>query len=229
MPKISEQKASPDLLVIAAEKSIGIQKVRDLEKFLILKPYEGNFKVVLICEAEKLTVEAQEALLKTLEEPPESGKIILCAADRDYLLPTVISRCLHLPVHFKPQFEIPADRQQTIIDQLEKLLDGEIANKLILASQISPDANVWLEEETILWRDLLFAKIGLGDWLTLGAAAGKIKKIASQLTEKKIVEVLSKLSSIKKALEANVNTRLSIEALLLNFPFLAKKSESQQK
>jgi len=83
----------PDFLSITGLKSIGIEQIRELEKKLVLKPYQGKIKITIINEAEKLTLPAQNALLKTLEEPPANSLIILTAAKKDSLLPTIISRC----------------------------------------------------------------------------------------------------------------------------------------
>jgi DNA polymerase III delta prime subunit len=83
----------PDFFSISGTNSIGIEQIRDLEKKLALKPYKAKIKIAIINEAEKLTLPAQNALLKTLEEPPENSLIILTAAKKDLLLPTIISRC----------------------------------------------------------------------------------------------------------------------------------------
>lgn len=87
-------KPDPDLLVIEPDRSIGIKAVRELEQFLQRKPYAKPLKTVVIPRAELLTLPAQQALLKTLEEPPDHSQIILLAENESQLLPTVISRCL---------------------------------------------------------------------------------------------------------------------------------------
>jgi len=83
----------PDFFSISGTNSIGIEQIRDLEKRLVLKPYRAKIKVVVIDGAEKLTLPAQNALLKTLEEPPENSLIILTSERKDLLLPTIVSRC----------------------------------------------------------------------------------------------------------------------------------------
>jgi len=83
----------PDFFSISGLNSIGIEQIRDLGKKLALKPYRAKIKIVVINEAEKLTLPAQNALLKTLEEPPENSLIILTIHQKDFLLPTVVSRC----------------------------------------------------------------------------------------------------------------------------------------
>jgi len=86
-------KSHPDFFLIIGLNSIGIEKIRELEKRLALKPYESEVKVTIINEAEKLTLPAQNSLLKILEEPPGNSLIILTAPQKNFLLPTIISRC----------------------------------------------------------------------------------------------------------------------------------------
>lgn len=83
----------PDFHLIEGLNSIGIKQVRQLISFLILKPYSAPNKTILIKEADKLTIPAQNALLKTLEEPPANSIIILTAPNKESFLPTIISRC----------------------------------------------------------------------------------------------------------------------------------------
>jgi DNA polymerase-3 subunit delta' len=82
-------------------RTISIDEIRDsVIPALWRKSNNGEFKVVVIDQAEYLGVEAQNALLKTLEEPPPDSVIVLVCASKDALLPTVISRCQI--VRFKP-------------------------------------------------------------------------------------------------------------------------------
>lgn len=85
-----------DLKIVAAEGklSMGIETSREIKEFLKIKPLTAPAKVVVILEAQLLTVEAQNSLLKTLEEPPAHSFIIITAAHEKLLLETVVSRCL---------------------------------------------------------------------------------------------------------------------------------------
>lgn len=80
-------------IVIDEEKAIGIEKVRELQKLLSLRPVGGQINCAVILRAETLTLEAQNALLKLLEEPPEDTIIVLVTIDAELLLPTIVSRC----------------------------------------------------------------------------------------------------------------------------------------
>lgn len=85
-----------DQIKIGARDRAEDGTVRRLAADLVLLPVEGGARVAIIERADRLTDDAQTALLKTLEEPPAGVTIILCADDEDRLLPTVRSRCARL-------------------------------------------------------------------------------------------------------------------------------------
>ena len=92
-------KNHPDIITITHEKpnSIGIEDIRiQLIDDVSIKPYTGPYKIYILNEAEKLTLQAQNALLKTIEEPPAYAVILLLTSNADSLLPTISSRCVTL-------------------------------------------------------------------------------------------------------------------------------------
>lgn len=89
----------PDLHVVGPEGAglqIRIGQVQALASDMALLPLEGRFRIALIENAHRLNVDAQNALLKTLEEPPAAVVLVLAASDSAALLPTVASRCVRL-------------------------------------------------------------------------------------------------------------------------------------
>jgi DNA polymerase-3 subunit delta' len=93
----------PDIIWVTHEKpaSIGVDDIRvQLNNDICVKPYSSNYKIYIINEADKLTVQAQNALLKTLEEPPAYAVIILLTTNHEALLPTILSRCVILSLKF---------------------------------------------------------------------------------------------------------------------------------
>jgi len=90
----------PDIRRVTHEKaSIGVDDVRlQLNNDILVKPYSRPYKVYIIDEAEKMTEQAQNAMLKTIEEPPEYAVIILLTVNAKLLLPTILSRCVLLNV-----------------------------------------------------------------------------------------------------------------------------------
>lgn len=89
----------PDIIRLVHEKpnTISVEDIRtQINQDMGIKPYQGPYKVYLINEGEKMTVQAQNALLKTLEEPPEYGVILILTSSIETLLPTILSRCVVL-------------------------------------------------------------------------------------------------------------------------------------
>jgi len=88
----------PDILRVTHEKySIGVEDIRlQLNADIQVKPYSSPYKIYIIEDADKLTEQAQNALLKTIEEPPEYAITILLVSNISVILPTILSRCVLL-------------------------------------------------------------------------------------------------------------------------------------
>ncbi|MBP5746515.1 MAG: DNA polymerase III subunit, partial [Lachnospiraceae bacterium] len=89
----------PDIIHLTHEKPnvITVDDIREqINSDIVIKPYACDRKIYIINEAEKMNVQAQNALLKTLEEPPEYAVIIILTTNVDALLPTILSRCVVL-------------------------------------------------------------------------------------------------------------------------------------
>ncbi|MEE9202472.1 MAG: DNA polymerase III subunit delta' [Dehalococcoidia bacterium] len=85
---------------------IGIDQIREVTSLSSLLPYEGRYRVFIIDGAERLSVEASNALLKTLEEPPPQVVLLLLTAAEGALLPTITSRCQRLELRPLPEAEV---------------------------------------------------------------------------------------------------------------------------
>ena len=87
--------SNPDFSIIVPDgKSIKIEQIRDLQARILEKPISSNKKVYIIDDADTMTEESQNCLLKTLEEPPEYAMIILIASNENRMLQTIKSRCV---------------------------------------------------------------------------------------------------------------------------------------
>ena len=89
----------PDIIKVTHEKpnSISVDDIREqVNNTIMIKPYQGPYKVYIIPQADMMTTQAQNALLKTIEEPPEYAVIMLLTENADTLLPTINSRCVML-------------------------------------------------------------------------------------------------------------------------------------
>ncbi len=101
--KQAEGQNHPDIIRITHEKpnTISVDDIRQqLCADIMIKPYKGPYKIYIVDEAEKLNVQAQNALLKTIEEPPAYAVILLLTTNAEGFLPTILSRCVTL--HLKP-------------------------------------------------------------------------------------------------------------------------------
>lgn len=91
----------PDIIYVTHEKpnSISVDEIRkQVNEDIQVKPYSGTYKVYIIADADLMTVQAQNAILKTIEEPPAYAVIFLLAENADALLPTIRSRCVMLKI-----------------------------------------------------------------------------------------------------------------------------------
>lgn len=89
----------PDIIRVTHEKpnTIGVDDIRtQINTDIAIKPYSSPWKIYIIQEGEKMTAQAQNALLKTLEEPPAYAVILILTTNMDALLPTILSRCVVL-------------------------------------------------------------------------------------------------------------------------------------
>ena len=89
----------PDIIRVTHEKpnTISVDDIREqVNNTIMIKPYQGPYKIYIIPEADRMTAQAQNALLKTIEEPPAYAVILLLTENADILLPTINSRCVML-------------------------------------------------------------------------------------------------------------------------------------
>lgn len=97
--KQAESDNHPDIIYVTHEKpnTIQVDDIRNqINNTIDIRPYQGPYKIYIIAHAELMTVQAQNALLKTLEEPPEYAVIMLLTENAESLLPTIKSRCVIL-------------------------------------------------------------------------------------------------------------------------------------
>lgn len=89
-----EEKINPDIIIVSPDKGIKVEKIRELQRELSFSPYFGKYKIAIIDGADQMTLSAQNALLKILEEPEERCILVLICHNPQNLLPTIKSRCL---------------------------------------------------------------------------------------------------------------------------------------
>lgn len=179
-------------------KSIGIDQIRQLQHQLNLKPYSSKVKAALILSAEKLTIPAQNAMLKMLEEPPQNTLIILSSPRAGLLLPTIISRCQIIRLPFLNQ-----KIYNPGLITLNSILKSGVGERLKIAGEIASSREKAIEfcqNQLIIWRN-------------------KMKKaptgVAGAESQVKTIRALQKALYL---LETNTNPKLILESLLLQYP-----------
>ena len=119
----------PDVKIIEPEKDrLKIEQIREFRKDIYMKPFENKKKIYIINNAEELTTDAANCLLKTIEEPPEFAVIILICSNINSILPTIISRCRVL--YFRTISSLGIEK--TILER-----NGSMKNKAKIIAKIA--------------------------------------------------------------------------------------------
>ncbi|MGL6185314.1 MAG: DNA polymerase III subunit delta' [Clostridium chrysemydis] len=141
-----------DVVIYKAKKAtIGVDEVRKIIEEVNKKPYEGDRKVILIHNAEKLTVQAQNALLKTIEEPPNGVFIILLTTNLEIILETIKSRCQIYKL-------TPLNKEEMleVLNRRTGIEENIIKSALAYAHGIPGRAERFLDDESLeKMRDLI--------------------------------------------------------------------------
>jgi len=166
----------PDAILIEADgASIKIEQVRDVVREIAGRPFESRARAVVFDEAHLLTEQAQNALLKSLEEPPATSHVFLVTASPQALLPTIRSRCQTL--RFSP---LPQSRLETHLRERIGLSADEARLRAALSGG-SLGAALAFESEA--WRDLRVELLEMLEKLDRGGGALGRMEGADRLAE----------------------------------------------
>lgn len=179
----------PDIICLAREKlnSIGVDEIREqINNDVEIKPYSSRYKVYIIEEAQLMTVQAQNALLKTIEEPADYAVFLLLTTNKEALLQTILSRCVTLnlrPVNSRlireyllDQFELTeyeanvcAAFAQGNVGKAEKLANSDKFNKIkdeaVHLLKYIPDMEIY--EIIMAIKQITEYKVDIYDFLDL--------------------------------------------------------------
>ena len=251
--------AHPDVTIVESDGStLKIEQVRELQQMLALRPYEARYRVAILRRFHEARPTAQDALLKTLEEPSPNTVLILTANAPDSLLPTILSRCQ--PLHLRPLpietvraaleqvWNAPPDTAQTIaqlsggrigwairalqnpaeLDQrhdtlalLDAILHGSRRERFALVEKLSLDKTALLTLLDVwqgFWRDTLLIANGSRAPITNADLAGNLAALAEQIGPGAAQKALDATRRTMTYLGQNVNTRLALEVLVLDYP-----------
>jgi len=185
----AELKIAPGDERILLGKSATIEDLRELMRWLSLKPLADGVKLIVIQDIDKIATESANTILKTLEEPPDYAKIILTTRNENKILPTIQSRCQKVRILTSPQVingedYIPPD----------KIHGLSIKEKFDLASNLTDLEASSLEDILTAWQMYFREKLLSGE---------------DRLNE------LNEISRAKGLLGTNISVKLLLENLVL--------------
>lgn len=151
----------PDVIEIDAASNNGVDQVRELIEKVNYSPIKGRYKVYIIDEVHMMTDAAFNALLKTIEEPPERVIFILCTTEPYKILPTILSRCQRFDFGKIPEEEIKTkladilQKEGVTFDEkslqlIVRLADGGMRDALSILDQVIAYSGSSLHEEDVL-------------------------------------------------------------------------------
>ncbi len=209
-------KNHPDVLYFEETSKLGIEQARIIKQHFSLKPYSAKGRTVALEDASTLTHEAQNALLKTIEELPKEAILILGASSDANLLPTILSRCeiVNLEttsddtlVYVSEGKESSAYHSKYIKD-LERLLDSSIEERFEYIEKLK-------EKEEFLHSMLYFFRQKMVEPITHARC---------DLAKLEVTNFLSELLQAEEWAKHNVNIRAILEYLILVMPKYEDKS-----
>lgn len=219
---------NPDFQLINSENDkIKIEQIREMQRKIAEKPIISHHKVYIIDSADKMTPEAQNCLLKTLEEPPEYIVIILICSNENNLLSTIKSRCTRL--HFDKI------ENSEILDYINKNEpDKNISPNIIEFAQGSIGKALKLSENLEMYENIekLIEQMKSKDLIDIMKSAEQLYKSKEEIDfilefinvillkfgkqEHKYVKCIDIVEKTKKRIKANSNYDMCIDNLIFN-------------
>lgn len=213
-----------DVSILSFEKSVGIEDVRNLQKKVILKPFQGKEKAVILESFSGITIEAQNALLKILEEPPANTNIYITTPNKDLLLPTILSRCKIVDLKDKSS-ELSQEENIQYLNILISLTSSGVGERLKLAQDIVKNKDEmlpWLERMIVVARKELISFTCHSDQAKhernpMGSLTKSDLARDDNMSAEQYLNILISFQKTHTILKTtNVNPRLALENLFLN-------------
>jgi DNA polymerase III gamma/tau subunit len=215
----------PDLHVISptppesnpkGPRAIRIGAIRDLERQAALTPIQAARKVFIIDEADRMTGEAPQAFLKTLEEPPARTVLVLVLPRARSVPATVLSRCQIVRFPARP---VASPREQAEVVEAVAEVRAKGADALFRRTQAfdrdRERAERFVDACWLHCRDLLLARCGApARLLTDPETAEALGQEAAAWTEDALLQAITLCREARQALAVNVTPRLTLEVIL---------------
>ena len=216
----------PDIIYVSHEKpnTISVDDIRaQINNDIAIKPYSSPYKIYIMNEAEKMTPQAQNAILKTLEEPPEYAVIMLLTSNVNSLLPTEV--CVAFArgnigkaksLASSEDFDNIKNEALSLLKYIQDMDLSEITAAIKKITEYKLQINDYLDLIAIWYRDvLLFKATSDVNHLVFREEISAIRRVAQRSSYEGIEEVIEALDKAKRRLDANVNFDLTMELLML--------------
>ena len=227
----------PDVLYVTHEKPnlIRISEIREqLVDDIQIRPYRSSRKIYIVDEADKMNPEAQNALLKTLEEPPSYGIIFLLASNGESFLPTILSRVIRLRLTDRGVVsdKMAEEDSQAVLSFLADAWNADYTD-------IVQTSNAWKERDLSaaeeadvirLWfRDVLFVKsTGSVNRLHFSAYRRELQQAAQRYSYTHIRRILESVDRAEDRIASNMNQNLTVAEMLAEMTSAAAGPEGCQ-
>jgi DNA polymerase-3 subunit delta' len=227
----------PDFIITEPEgKSIKIGRIRQLKEKLTLKPHEAKKRIVLITDADLLGINAANALLKIMEEPPVNTFFILTVKNYMDTLPTIRSRCYNFNffsfdtenrknIGFNPDYFNNSDfseKKETgqIYSLIEKLSENRFrsCSQIIFISEYicsgKEITEFFFTLILLFFRDMVVYKDNK-EYIYLKTIEKSIANTAQTINNKKLFKIIDIILTVQNRLKTNVNSKILIQSSLL--------------
>ena len=217
-------KNHPDIIHVMHVKPtvLSVNEIREqVVSDISIKPYYGPYKIYIIYDAQLMNENAQNALLKTIEEPEPYGIIFLLTDNEDSFLQTIRSRCIRLSMDAVPRGDIADALLDEDGQQVIKALEGVLRSDAFQINKTAKEMEAMDRQQVVriagLWvRDLLVYKsTGDRSRLYFVAYEQSIRSMSASMTYEDINECLEVVDKVKARLSANVKAEAAFENMLL--------------
>ena len=255
----------PDMIYSELDPNTGalkIEEIRSVTGRIVLKPFEARYRVAIFRDFDHAQPRAQDALLKTLEEPPPNALLILLAQSAESLLSTITSRSQIINLRPVPADEIERilvdayraaperarllarlsggrigwairalqepsalDQREQALTMLEECLSLNRAGRFDMAEGLAKDKLALaplLELWQTYWRDLLLLAEGSHAPLSNTDRDNALRQLVGQMSPEEVLSALKATREMLSLLHWNVNTRLALEVMFLDYPGLRR-------
>lgn len=224
----------PDLLYFDSDSKLGVEQAKLIREYFSLKPYSAKGRGLVLEDAGNLTPEAQNALLKLLEEPPEQALIILGVSSEQVLIPTILSRCqiiyispaVILGSEASPESRKTQDpgqaRMTVFFKEIEDLKSSTIEKRFQYIEKLE-EKQEFLKALVIFYQNKLKSVTLNSENVTLSPIKSVLKGDIVTLSENegyrlRLTKFCKELIQAEEWSAQNVNPRAILEYLMLTMP-----------